>query len=339
MTKNLPCCMKNSLHKTFRFATGITKNFPSKTKTQQSVRQTSDLKRVTSHCWCMFYRCLIPSHVRMVPFVIQLTEGLCVILKRFSYPCRLSDMISTFGRSVPELSMISNEVTEWMYNVHGHRITEWNHFIMSPNLLQTYSEAIHDKGAALENCFGFVDGTVRPISKPGVNQRAVYNGHKRVHALKFQSLALPNGLIGHLFGPVEGRMHDARMLDTSGLYVDLAQFAFSPAGQEMCIYGDPAYPLRTQLQCPFRNGVLTRQMEEFNASMSSVRTSVEWLFGDLINYFKFLDYKKNLKIGLSHVGKMYIVCALLRNALTCLYRNTTADYFGLDPPSLVDYFS
>ena len=124
------------------------------------------------------------------------------MLKRFSYPCRLSDMISTFGRSVPELSMISNEVTEWMYNVHGHRITEWNHFIMSPNLLQTYSEAIHDKGAALENCFGFVDGTVRPISKPGVNQRAVYNGHKRVHALKFQSLALPNGLIGHLFGPV-----------------------------------------------------------------------------------------------------------------------------------------
>ena len=122
-------------------------------------------------------------------------------------------------------------------------------------------------------------------------------------------------------------MHDARILDTSGLYVDLAQFAFSPTGQEMCIYGDLAYPM------------LTRQMEEFNASMSSVHTSVEWLFGDLINYFKFLDYKKNLKIGLSHVGKMYIVCALLRNALTCLYRNTTADYFGLDPPPLIDYFS
>ncbi|CAH3185676.1 unnamed protein product, partial [Porites evermanni] len=46
--------------------------------------------------------------------VCDSTEGLCVILKRFSYPCRLSDMISTFGRSVPELSVISNEVTEWM---------------------------------------------------------------------------------------------------------------------------------------------------------------------------------------------------------------------------------
>ena len=48
-------------------------------------------------------------------------------------------MISTFGRSVPELSMISNEITEWMYNVHGHRIAEWNHFIMSPNLLRTFN--------------------------------------------------------------------------------------------------------------------------------------------------------------------------------------------------------
>ena len=98
--------------------------------------------------------------------------------------------------------MISNEVTEWIYNVYRHRITEWNHFIMSPDHLQTYSEAIHDKSAALDNFFGFVDGTVRPISRPGVNQRAVYNGHKRIHSLKFQSAALQNGLIGHLFGPV-----------------------------------------------------------------------------------------------------------------------------------------
>ena len=121
----------------------------------------------------MLYTCLIPSYVRMAPFVMQTVEGVCVMLKRFAYPCRLSDMIPIFGRSAPELSMVSNEVTEWMYNVHGHRITEWNHFIMSPDQLQIYSEAIHDKGAALDNCFGFVDGTVRPISKPGVNQRVV----------------------------------------------------------------------------------------------------------------------------------------------------------------------
>ena len=76
-----------------------------------------------------------------------------------------------------------------------------------------------------------------------------------------------------------------------------------------------------------------------NDSMSAVRASVEWLFADIINYFKFLDFKKDLKIGLSQVGKMYIVCALLRNALTCLYSNSTAEYFGLVPPTLDQYFS
>ena len=46
--------------------------------------------------------------------------------------------------------------------------------------------------------------------------------------------------------------------------------------------------------------------------MSSVRTSVEWLFGDVINYFKFMDFKKKLKIGLSPAGKMYVVCAICK---------------------------
>ena len=62
-------------------------------------------------------------------------------------------------------------------------------------------------------------------------------------------------------------------------------------------------------------------MEAYDAAMSSVRTSVEWLFRDIINYLKFLDFKKNLKLGLSSVGKMYIVGAILRNGLTCLYGN------------------
>ena len=74
--------------------------------------------------------------------------------------------------------------------------------ILNPFAIQQYSDAVSDKGAALNNCFGFVDGTVRPICRPGEHQRLVYNGHKRVHALKFQAVALPNGLIGHLFGPV-----------------------------------------------------------------------------------------------------------------------------------------
>ena len=64
----------------------------------------------------------------------------------------------------------------------------------------------------ITNCLRFIDGTLRPIRRPEKRQRAVYNGHKRVHALKFQAVALPNGIIANLFGPVEGRRHDAERL-------------------------------------------------------------------------------------------------------------------------------
>ena len=81
-------------------------------------------------------------------------------------------------------------------------ITRWNDALLNPLALDNYARSIHAKGAALQNCFGFVDGTVRPIVTPDEHQRTMYNGHKRVHAIKFQSVALPNGLIANLYGPV-----------------------------------------------------------------------------------------------------------------------------------------
>lgn len=120
---------------------------------------------------------------------------------------------------------------------------------------------------------------------------------------------------------LEGRKHDSAMLADSGLLQDLEQHAFSTTREPMALYGDPAYPLRVYLQVPYRGVGITPQMELYNKAMSSVRMSVEWLFGDVVNYFKFLDFKKNLKISLSADGKMYIVAAILRNALTCMYGN------------------
>ena len=76
-----------------------------------------------------------------------------------------------------------------------------------------------------------------------------------------------------LFLYLDGRLHDARILAVSNLYDKLENFAFSPTGAEMCLYGDPAYPLRVHLQAPFRIGILTRDMEIFNDSKSAVRFS------------------------------------------------------------------
>ena len=73
----------------------------------------------------------------------------------------------------------------YIFDLHHHRITSWNRSILNPLAIQQYADAVPDKGAALNSCFGFVDGTVRPIFKPGEYQRLVYNGHKRVRVLKF----------------------------------------------------------------------------------------------------------------------------------------------------------
>ena len=84
----------------------------------------------------------------------------------------------------------------------------------------------------------------------------------------------------------------------------------------------------------FREAVRTENMKLFNASMSASRIAVKWLFGDVYNYFKFLDYKKNL------VCKCMCMwfAQILRNALNSLYGNQTAEYFQQEPPTLEGYF-
>ena len=98
--------------------------------------------------------------------------------------------------------MITKKMTDFVFDEHSHRVLQWNHFLLSPLKLQGYADAISERGAALDNCFGFMDGTIRPICKPLTHQRVFYNGYKRIHALKFQAVALPNGMIANLYGPV-----------------------------------------------------------------------------------------------------------------------------------------
>ena len=47
-------------------------------------------------------------------------EDLCIALWCFAYPFRFCDIIPRFGRSVSELCLIPSEVTEYLYNTHGH---------------------------------------------------------------------------------------------------------------------------------------------------------------------------------------------------------------------------
>ena len=220
----------------------------------------------------------------------------------------------------------------------GHLLRDLNQPWLSADNLIMFADIIHAKGAALNNTWGFIDGTVRPISRPRIHQKIVYNGNKRQHAVKYQSITTPNRMIANLYGPVEGKHHDATMLRMSGLMPILESFSLGPQHERLYIYGDPTYPLRWYLQGPFRGAHLTQQQKASNDSMAKVGVSVEWLFGNVISNFKFSDFKKNQKIGLSNAGKMFRVSALLTNTHTSLYRNNCTNYFDLDFPTVEEYF-
>ena len=266
-------------------------------------------------------------------------EGICILLKRLAFPCRYTDMVPLFGRNETELCLIFNHILNHVYTNYNHLLHSWVQPFLQPAALQHYADVIHEKGAPLRNCFGFIDGTVIQICRPKtIYQRVVYNGHKRAHALKFQSLALPNGLIANLSGPYEGRRHDSTMLFESNLLNDLRRVAWNGI-EPLCIYGDPAYPLSVHLQAPYRAANINNHMNDYNKAMSKVRVTVEWLFANIKNFFKFVDFKKQMKLCLSPVGKLYIVCGLLQNAHTCLYGNEVSQFFDLDPPTLQEYFA
>ena len=118
-----------------------------------------------------------------------------------------------------------------MHNKHLHAelylqpvellINTMNQAWLSRNCFQLFADVIYAKGAPSDTCWDFFDGTVRSYCRPGINQGIVYNGHKRVHNMKFKPLLTPNGLIVNLFGPGEDRKHDNGMLGYSGLCTQL----------------------------------------------------------------------------------------------------------------------
>ena len=64
--------------------------------------------------------------------------------------------------------------------------------------------------------------------------------------------------------------------------------------------------------------------------MSQADVEIEYFFSDISNFFVFFDFKKNFKIGISFVAKIYTCCALMQNTRNCLYGCMTSICFGLD---------
>jgi len=228
-------------------------------------------------------------------------EAFCILTRLLSTPSRWCDLESEFGRHSASLSEIFYECLEYFYERFSALLRDFRADFLSQRASR-YANAVLQAGAPLDKCVGFIDGTNIYIAKPrGLAHRATYSGHKRRNCLKFQALSLPDGLILHMFGPVEGRRHDMTLFRRSEVENRL-RASLLIAGVQYYVYGDPAYVLLPYLQTGFRGAVLTPEQQEFNEKIPMVRIAVEWVFKDIKKYFTAVDSPRKLSITTTPAG-------------------------------------
>ena len=201
--------------------------------------------------------------------------------------------------------------------------------------------------------FGFIDNTMnascRPAGGParsGKNaprnnrliQQAFYNGWKKIHGLKWQTVDLPNGMIFHTWGPVSVRHNDLYTLGHSHI-IDLISNLQIGWAKQYLIYGDSAYPRGTHLASRHEGDDLTEREKLENKCLSSCRECIEWNYGNCNAMWKMMKFKHALQLRRSIIGKYYFTAMLLFNAYVTMNANQTAEYFNCVPPTLEHWTS
>lgn len=270
-------------------------------------------------------------------------EALCLLCGRFRTAGDIYELTAKYNRSQSAISECINALVVILDDQWRHLLDYDTQGVLHPQALAEYADAIRQAGAPANTVWGFIDCTIRRICRPSIFQRVAYNGHKKIHAMKFQAVALPNGLFGHLYGPIEGRRADTGMLNESELLEACKEHAYTEDEQGdrqyFQLFGDAAYGISEVLLSPYSGqGERTEEEREWNKSMGSVQVDVEHAFGIVTRLWPFLNAGWKMRLLSSPVGCHYRVGVLLTNAMNCLHPNQVAQAFDLDPPSLEEYF-
>lgn len=264
-----------------------------------------------------------------------LFEALCMMCMKYAWPTRLGSMVEMFGASVSRMSRIISALRRCLHAMFSPAL---NHpSLLSLAQLETFEAAIQRKSGC-SRIFGFIDGTVRPIPKPKHLQSAVYNGKDKVHALKYQSLVTPDGMLQQLAGPWPGSRHDMYAFHKSKLKEFVQALPQRADGTTFAVYADQGYAASREVETPYFDGAADAIHEAINQAMASSRIAVEWAFGDIVALWASLDMKRTQQLLSNRkIGQVYLVAGLLTNFMNCFKPNKGAQYFGVQPLSLEEY--
>jgi hypothetical protein len=122
---------------------------------------------------------------------------------------------------------------KWLFENHSFRVTNALHF-WAPHIASFNAKFLalqHPPTGVYSRAYGCVDATLVPLCMPSPVMFATarmdgsydlqivdaeerfYCVYKHVHAIKFQALCLPNGIVADLSGVVLGRRHDSYLYE------------------------------------------------------------------------------------------------------------------------------
>jgi hypothetical protein len=281
-------------------------------------------------------RCSGTEALLVVFYVLHSQDNLINMVERepFNHP--------TSHWSVAKLSLIFNHTIILLHNRWIDTI-KWSRACLGVSRQQYYREKISAKWQSytgnplMPPVSALLDATCRPIARPRRGQEATYNGWKRYHCLKYQSVVTPDGMISSLCGPFLGIENDRMMITLSNLKQKWRS-AFLGAYKMLADAGYSEDPF--VLLIPFPGRPAAGSIEsEFNKYLSKIREPVEWPFGDVVRKFPFMTLKTQQRILLRPVARYYAVAVLLRNILNILYPGQVSQFFDCKPPTLDVYLS
>lgn len=153
-----------------------------------------------------------------------------LMLLGYLHGCSLLGLESQFGWSYSCISRIRSVVAKLLLKKWSHllNVCKCRDTLPSQQSLQQYAKQIQSK-CGVDLVWGFVDGTLQPVAHPTVDQKAVYNSWKHFHALKYQIISTPNGLI-FAQGPWDGSENDWSVWKKSEVAEGLCQSSFQENG-------------------------------------------------------------------------------------------------------------
>ncbi|XP_018566332.1 putative nuclease HARBI1 [Anoplophora glabripennis] len=180
---------------------------------------------------------------------------------------------------------------------------------------------------------GAIDGCHIDCTIPQ-GQHDSYQDRRLNHSITLQGISSSSRIFINIFVGFPGSVHDARVLNESGLIRRIQEMGPSKYFfNKYHLLGDSAYPCKSWLMTPYRDtGRLTRQQKRHNYSLSKGRVVIEHVFGQLKGRWAILKHINTYSI--KKAVEVITSCCVLHNF--CLFVNDDFNDIRNVTPELPD---